>query len=133
MNKKKPFFFVVLFFSCLVFSLWGISVGWDRNILDVFGFRQAQTAISSYYFLQGSPFFAYHTPVMGPPWSIPFEFPFYQWIVALVSKGFEYPLDQSGRLVSAIFFYLTLIPAWSVLKDLEIKREHRFVFLSLFL
>jgi hypothetical protein len=24
----------------------------------------------------------YEDPVMGPPWSLPFEFPLYQWIVA---------------------------------------------------
>jgi hypothetical protein len=29
---------------------------------------------------------SYDTPVLGYPWSIPFEIPLYQWIVACVSR-----------------------------------------------
>ena len=34
----------------------------------------------------GNPFrLAYETPVLGKPWSIPMEFPLYQWTVVVVS------------------------------------------------
>ena len=56
----------------------------------------------------------YITPVLGPPWSIPFEFPLYQWLAGGFHALTGYPLDQSGRLVSLVFFYLCLVP-WFLL------------------
>lgn len=43
------------------------------------------------------------TPVLGAPWSIPFEFPFYQWLAALLSSITGMSADNSGRLVSTVF------------------------------
>lgn len=77
---------------------------WSSPILDMFGFRQAQTAISAYWIAKGGPLFAYQTPVFGYPWSIPFEFPLYQWLVALLADSSGLSLDQSGRLISIAFF-----------------------------
>ena len=76
---------------------------------------------------------AYETPVLGPPWSIPFEFPLYQWLVAAVAGTHLLPLDQAGRLVSVVFFLLTLIPTHSLLAALRIPGPMRLVFLSLVL
>ena len=121
--------FVVLF----AYSLWAFGQGWHYPILEMHGFRQTQTAISVYYILHGGPWLAYETPVLGIPWSIPFEFPLYQWIVVALVNLVRTPIDQTGRLVGVGFFYLSLVPASVLLAVLGIRRVQRLVFLTLFL
>ena len=71
--------FLVLFIAAAFFHFWGATVAWDSLNLPGGEFRQAQTAISTYYIQQENNFsLAYPTPVLGKPWSIPMEFPFYQ-------------------------------------------------------
>jgi hypothetical protein len=53
--------------------------------------------------------------------------------VALVVKCLGVPLDQSGRLVSEVFFYATLLPAYVLLGSFRVRPRHRLVFLSLLL
>ena len=77
------------------------------------------------------PKLAYETPVLGPPWSIPFEFPLYQWTVAAVVQVLGTPLDQTGRAVDIGFFLLTLIPLYFALDKLHIPRSYRWLVLSL--
>jgi hypothetical protein len=110
-----------------------VSQRWGDRLLDLHGFRQTQTAISVYYMLAGSNALAYETPVLGPPWSIPFEFPLYQWIVALVAGTKWIALDQAGRLVSVVFFLLTLIPGYTLLGTLRIPARIRPAILALVL
>ena len=90
----------------VVFNLWAVGVGWWHSLLDQHGFRQTQTAISVWRLLEGGPWLAYETPVLGPPWSIPLEFPLYQWVVAFAVRLIGGPLDQTGRAVSLVCFYL---------------------------
>lgn len=110
-----------------------MSVGWDHSITDFHGFRQTQTAISVRYLLGGSPALAYETPVLGPPWSIPFEFPLYQWLVAGVVHATGSELDQAGRFVSVAFFLLSLIPGYLILRQLRLSAAASLVVLSLLL
>jgi hypothetical protein len=67
-----------MFMLLLLHSAYAMTTGWNHTILDQYGFRQAQTAATLEYLVKGGPWFAYETPVLGPPWSIPFEFPLYQ-------------------------------------------------------
>ena len=83
LSAKDGNIFLIIFIISYIYSLWSLSIGWTNPILDQHGFRQTQTAISTYYLLQGSPWLAYETTVLGFPWSIPMEFPLYQWLVAL--------------------------------------------------
>ena len=124
---------LLIFAVCLIHSLWAISRGWNNPLIDVHAFRQTQTAISVFYLLKGSPWLAYETPVLGVPWSIPLEFPLYQGIVAILVKLLQTPIDQTGRFVSAFFFYLSLIPIYVILSYLQVARAFRWLFLSLFL
>lgn len=143
-NTIMRYLLPVVFVLVLLHSLWVVSVGWGNSILDEYAFRQTQTAITVEYLLRGGHWLAYETPVMGPPWIIPFEFPLYQWLVAGLVKVFGTGIDQTGRFVSVMFFYLTLVPLWSLLGNLlgrkirseirpEIIVETRWIFLSLFL
>lgn len=79
-------------------------ISWFSPVLDMFPFRQTQTAISAYWLANGGPLLAYETPVLGYPWSIPFEFPVYQWLVALLAGSSGFSVDQSGRVISIVFF-----------------------------
>ena len=132
-NKWTEKILFLIFAVCLIHSFWGISGGWNNPLIDVHAFRQTQTAISVFYLLKGSPWLAYETPVLGVPWSIPLEFPLYQGIVAILVKLLQTPIDQTGRFVSAFFFYLSLIPIYVILSYLQVARAFRWLFLSLFL
>ncbi len=78
-----------------------------------------------------APELAYETPLFGPPWSIPMEFPTYQWLVAAVSTLGGTPLDPTGRAVSLVLFWLMLIPAYQALGIFGLTRQHRLVVLTL--
>ena len=43
----------------------------SQPILEWFGFRQAQTALTAYWFIREGFALAYQTPVLGYPWAIP--------------------------------------------------------------
>ena len=101
---------VLVFWLMLATALWSWSLTWNGPILDRHEFRQLQTALSAHWLKQDGFRLDYETPLFGPPWSIPLEFPVYQWCVARLSRTTGLPLDQSGRATS-IFFLLATLPA----------------------
>ncbi|MGZ3711638.1 MAG: hypothetical protein ACXVBE_07770 [Bdellovibrionota bacterium] len=109
-NRWISALIVFSFVAALVYSLWTATVGWNTPIMQEHSFRQTQTAFSAYYIAKGGPILKYETPVLGPPWSIPFEFPLYEVIVAKVYQYGGISLESAGRLVAKIFFYLCLLP-----------------------
>lgn len=123
--------FLLLFIAGAGFSLYCSFQGWDGSLIEMFSFRQTQTAITVQYFLKGGPLLNYETPVLGPPWSIPLEFPFYQYIVFAITKLSGYPLDPAGRLVSLLFFLSALYPFYHLIKDFFTDRFAVFIALLL--
>jgi hypothetical protein len=123
----------IVFCVLVVHSLWVFSIGWDHTILDQYGFRQAQTAISVDYIAHGGPWLDYETPVLGPPWSIPFEFPLYQWTAALFVTAFHLRVDQACRITSVAFFYLSFCPLNLLLATLGLNKVQRWPFFILML
>src|SRR5713226_9192327 len=104
----------VLFLSALltlafVHALVVLWLDINKPLLDLYYFRQTQTALSAYWILHGGPWLAYETPVLGYPWAIPFEFPVYQLLVAGVAWA-GLSLDVAGRLVGFGFFLAMLWP-----------------------
>ena len=126
-------YFLLIFLACLGIHFYYSLIGWSHNLLDQYGFRQTQTAISTYYTIKDGFKLNYITPVLGAPWSIPMEFPLYQWIVASIVIFFKTSLDQTGRFVSLLFFYLSLIPLYSILGLWLKKKNHKLIILSLIL
>lgn len=122
----------VLLVSILIAGYFA-SVGWGSHISDLHGFRQAQTAISAEYLRRGGPFLSYETPVLGPPWSIPFEFPLYQAVVACLTNLLHGNLIPIGRAVSLMFWAGTLGVVWCILDFAQIRSAHRPAFLCLLL
>jgi hypothetical protein len=131
--SQRCWFGWLLLGGCLVFNLAAAAIGWDHTILDTMSFRQCHTALSARFMLGHHYRVLYETPVFGPPWSIPHEFPLYQWTVAALSTTTGYPLDQSGRLVNRVFFLLSLFPCYSVLRLLGLPLWSRLVTLCLLL
>ena len=116
----------------LGFSFYATSVGFHNSLYDFHGFRQTQTAISADSMLHGGSFLHYETPVFGPPWSLPFEFPLYQGIVAGLAKVFSTPLDQTGRFVAILFYYLCFFPLVSILSRVGLKGTQMIPALAIF-
>jgi len=115
-----------------IYSLWAVTLGWGNTLYsDRHQFRQTQTAISCFYMMQDGFSVDYQTPLLGPPWKVPFEFPFYHWVVIAIAKVMSTSLDGSGRAASVLFFALTLLPAWVMLAAMNVRRGLRLIFLTL--
>jgi hypothetical protein len=124
---------LLCFVPCAAYALHAASVGWNNTISDAHGFRQSQTAITAYWMVNHPPTLAYETPVLGPPWPIPFEFPAYQWTVAGLVTFLGTPLIQTGRFVSLPFFFLSLAPLYVCLGVFRLSPSLRLLILSLVL
>lgn len=104
-----------------------------RPLTDLHGFRQAQTAISVYWMLHGGSWLDYWTPVLGAPWSAPFEFPFYQWLVAGLVRATGMAIDPAGRIVSWLWLVAAILPARSLVRSCRLPRETTALFAILLL
>jgi len=125
--------------ASLGFLICGIVIFWyttcNQPLIDQHSFRQCQTAMTAQWFALGSPiqsFLYYETPELGAPWRVPFEFPLYQAVVAATSRTFGLPLTNVGRMVSGIFFLLSLWPIHSLAKSFNLGRRF-FYIISAFL
>ena len=92
-----------------------------QPLLDLHSFRQTQTALTVYWMVHGGPWLAYETPVLGAPWSIPFEFPIYQWAVSLLAAA-GIPIDAAGRIISFAFYVATLWPLAVLFRAVGLNR-----------
>jgi hypothetical protein len=124
---------VTTFGTALVLSIVVLLATIAQPILESFGFRQTQTALTTYWFMREGFALAYQTPVVGYPWAIPLELPLFQAIVALVASMSSIPLDRIGRAVSFVFFLATLVPVAIICRELRLGSRAFFVFASLYL
>ena len=122
----------ILFAALMVLHAWAATVGWRSLSLPGVEFRQAQTAISAQFIQRERNFsLAYPTPVLGKPWSIPMEFPLYQWTVVRLSDGTGLSLTEAGRTVSLACFYLTLPALYLLLARFRLSPARRLVALGM--
>jgi hypothetical protein len=102
-----------------------------QPLLEAHAFRQTQTAITAFWMMRDGWHLAYETPVAGYPWSLPFEFPLYQALVAGIAKLGGFPLDPVGRLVSFGFLLACAWPASAIARRLVLPRQAVWVFCAL--
>jgi hypothetical protein len=131
-GENRTLIFLVALGFVLAHSATIALVGISNPILDPNSFRQTQTALSVYWIMHDGISLAYETPVLGYPWSIPMEFPIYQWIVALFGVV-GIPIEIAGRLVSYSFFIACLWPIWMIFRFMKLKTEIFLITAILFL
>ena len=133
LGKIYSNYYLMLFIVCFIINIGLVTVGWKHSLSDFHGFRQSQVAISIYYLLKDGFTLNYQTPVLGAPWSIPLEFPTYQFLVASLVKIFGFQIETTGRFVSLVFFYLCITTVLLILKELGIEHNKRLLSASLIL
>lgn len=112
---------MALLFFCLLASLgfWTVASGWRVRTQSAVGEREVQTMLSAHFIQQESDFsLAYPTPALGRPWSIPVEFPLFQWTSVVASNLTGHDLADTGRRLGLLCFYLSLAALFWVLLDL---------------
>jgi len=130
-GRLESWLALAVFVACLAGHFAGAMVGWQSRNLPGVEYRQAQTALSAYFIKEGRDFsLAYPTPVLGKPWSIPLEFPLYQWTVVAVSDVTGLGLTKAGRVVSLACFYLVLPALYLLLGRWRVAPGHRWLVLA---
>lgn len=101
---------LVIFLAALATHAWLATRNFATPFMAGHEFRQAQTALNSFYIDEQNNFgLLYETPVVGKPWvSILMEVPVYEWSVVIVSRLLDVPHILAARGVSLTCFYLTL-------------------------
>lgn len=74
------------------------------NLIDLFGFRQTQTAFTIREYMSGNWSIDTPMPSLGPPWTNPYEFPLFQGIAAILGNVSGLPADTAGRVAGLVFF-----------------------------
>jgi len=110
----------ILFLVALHSAYW-LFAGINQPIADLHQFRQTQTAITAYWLANGGPWLAYETPVLGYPWSIPFEVPIYQYLLAAM-HALGIPIAAGGRVLSFAFYAGLLWPLKVLFRNLGLSR-----------
>ena len=126
-------FGLIIFGAALLANFHLFTVGWENTLLGYHEFRQVQTAISTYYFVRDGVTLNYVTPLFGPPWQFPLEFPLFQATVAAFVRLTGFALDPSGRLVSWLYFMSALPAAYLLLGRFRLGPGVRLQFLALLL
>lgn len=121
------------FFLVVLFTTWCAFVGWHTPIVQQYEFVQAKAALAAYYIAQGGPILRYELPVMGPPWSVPYEFPFYQVLSAWTHNLTGIPLESAGRVISRLFYYLSLIPLFVIGRLFGFRGKYILILFAFFL
>ena len=103
----------------------------NEPLLGMFEFRETQTAISAYWMMQGGPKIIYQTPVLGAPYTIPFEFPFFQWLTSLLSSLTSLPIQSSARTISFVFFWICLGLSYKIIRSMNFGKEVIVIFIGL--
>jgi len=104
-SSEKYFILLLILLSVLV-----RLINLDSPLFTGNSFRQTMTAITVWTLVnEGISVFGYQTPVFGPPWTIPLEFPIYQLTVAFIVKLGIGNIDVAGRVAAIAYFYVSAI------------------------
>lgn len=82
-------------------------VGRPETVVNLHPFRQTQTLWPIREYMDEGWSLATPLPVFGPPWNVPFEFPLFQGLTALLASVTSWDAEPAARLMSLVFFFLT--------------------------
>jgi hypothetical protein len=104
-----------------------------RPPLDLHSFRQTQTLFSAlYYTRDGISLLHPKTPVLGKPWEIPFEFPLFQALVAMVHSLTGLSLSTCGRLLGLVSYAVCLVALYFIARLLGVSARAAHVAILVF-
>src|SRR6478736_3634552 len=134
-SRRESWILTGLFVVALAIHVWAVTHKWTVANMTGHEFRQAQTAITTYYIDKDDNFsLLYETPVLGKPWvSILMEVPIYEWAVVLLSRATGWQHVMAARAVSAACFYLALPAISLLLGRLAVPKPRRLLVLALIL
>lgn len=118
---------------CALVALGAMFACLDKPLLDAHSFRQTTTSLTAFHMSRSGVELTYSTPVLGKPWQIPMEFPVFQTAVVLWHAVTPMGLDQSGKVVSILFWILCLLPLWLLVSDLGFPRSAALLFVAVLL
>src|SRR5688572_17341901 len=96
--------------------------------------RPLQTEMTAYWFVrEGINLINYQTPLFGPPWQIPLEFPLFQATAAIIFKIGLGSFDFACKLTALLYFYLSALFLYFLCKKIFPDNLTRFSTLSLYL
>ena len=127
----RPYWVQIFAFIVAVIASYVALFHADQPLLEREAFRQTQTALTSYWMIKEGWQLAYQTPMLGYPWTIPLEFPFYQSIVAFITLTTGFSLDAVGRLVSFGFSLACAWPAFAIARRLKLTSTVAWIFCAL--
>jgi hypothetical protein len=133
--RSERWILIGIFLAALIFHFLGLTLKWKASFMAGHEFRQAQTAITSYYIDQENNFsLLYETPILGKPWvSILMEVPVYEWSVVVLSRATGWPHYVAARTISATCFYLMLPAVYLLLGRFRLPARRRLLVLALIL
>ncbi|HWA26787.1 MAG TPA: glycosyltransferase family 39 protein [Lacunisphaera sp.] len=134
-TRRGAWWWIGVFAAALLYNLYGVTYHWTMGFMSGNEFRQAQTAITTYYIDRDNNFsLLYETPILGKPWvSILLEVPIYEWSVVLLSRATGWSHLVAARTITAACFYLTLPAIYLLLGRLAVPRPRRLLILALVL
>jgi hypothetical protein len=104
--NNRAFIASIIFLTPLFFTY----LSWNSLILDHHGYRQTQTALSTFWIPYSENWLNFITPVFGEPWSVPLEYPIYQIVVSFTANYLQLTLEESARIITLLSFYLAVLP-----------------------
>jgi hypothetical protein len=125
---------IALFLGTFAVACFCLFQSLGKPLLGPHAFRQTQTAISSYYgALESAAPWENILPVLGKPWNLPVEFPFFQFVVGRLWLLFGGDLDFLGRLCSSLMWLGCIVPLYWIFQKLGLSRTLALYGISIFL
>lgn len=126
-NPRQDRALVVMFALVVGLAAVLLTRSWHASLLDRYEFRQLQTALTTAWIAAEGWQLDYLTPLFGPPWSVPMEFPTYQVVVATLHHLTGLPLEQAGRLTGVVFLFLCLPALHDLLALTGLRSSRRLI------
>lgn len=134
-TRRENILLLAWFIVALAGHFYLTTQNWKSAFMPGHEFRQAQTALVSYYIDHEDNFsLRYETPLFGKPWvALPLEVPFYEWSVVLVKRATHVSYHEAARAVTLACFYLTLPACYLLLGCFHLPSRRRLLILTLLL
>lgn len=91
----------------------------SQMLVEKHDFRQTQTAYQTLTLARGEGSLLRPVlPIFGSPWTVPFEFPSFQYVASVLLRIFNLEIDFANRFTSLLFFVACLFPLYFIARQL---------------